>query len=101
MVVGSAFVDQAEHGVNGLMASPFDAFWWGPTTLTAVGNRDSYPVTLDGRLRAMVLIDPPALTNGSPYCRPRMTRFAPLVGLYGQRHSHQDGATWQRREVTR
>src|SRR5439155_3751722 len=34
MVVCSAFVYQAEHGVNKLLSSPFDALWWGVTTLT-------------------------------------------------------------------
>jgi voltage-gated potassium channel len=42
--------------VNTLMNSPFDALWWGVTTLTTVGYGDTYPITPEGRLGAMVLM---------------------------------------------
>ena len=56
MAITSTFVYFAEHGVNKLMDSPFDALWWGIVTLTSVGYGDTYPVTPEGRLAAMVLM---------------------------------------------
>jgi voltage-gated potassium channel len=46
----------AEHGINKAIDSPFDALWWGVSTLTTVGYRDVYPVTPEGRLAAMLLM---------------------------------------------
>jgi voltage-gated potassium channel len=56
MVICSTAVYAAEHGVNRLFESPFDALWWGVTTLATVGYGDTYPVTPEGRLAAMVLM---------------------------------------------
>jgi voltage-gated potassium channel len=56
MVICSAAVYAAEHGINKLYDSPFDALWWGVSTLTTVGYGDTYPVTLEGRLAAMILM---------------------------------------------
>jgi voltage-gated potassium channel len=56
MAIASAGVYVAEHGVNTLFDSPFDALWWGVTTLTTVGYGDTVPVTPEGRLAAMVLM---------------------------------------------
>jgi voltage-gated potassium channel len=35
-------------------STAFDALWWGVSTLTTVGYRDTVPVTAEGRLAAMV-----------------------------------------------
>ncbi len=56
MAVSSVAVYVAEHGVNKLFDSPFDALWWGVSTLTTVGYGDTVPVTPEGRLAAMVLM---------------------------------------------
>ena len=56
MVICSAAVYAAERGPEALIQSPFDALWWGVTTLTTVGYGDLYPKTAEGRLAAMVLM---------------------------------------------
>jgi voltage-gated potassium channel len=46
----------AENGINEAVRSPFDAIWWGISTLSTVGYGDVYPKTDEGRLAAMVLM---------------------------------------------
>lgn len=46
----------AENGVNAAIRSPFDALWWGLTTMTTVGYGDVYPTTEEGRIAAAVLM---------------------------------------------
>ena len=52
----STFVFAAEHGFNKLIDSPFDAIWWGVSTITTVAYGDTYPMTAEGKVGAMVLM---------------------------------------------
>jgi voltage-gated potassium channel len=56
MVICSAFLYTAEVGLNQAVASPFDALWWGITTLTTVGYGDVVPKTPEGKIAASVLM---------------------------------------------
>lgn len=56
MALCSLALYAAENGVNQAVSSPFDALWWGITTMTTVGYGDVYPVTPEGRLAAIVLM---------------------------------------------
>lgn len=48
------YLERQATGANILTAS--DAFWWTFVTITTVGYGDLYPVTLEGRIVAMILI---------------------------------------------
>lgn len=56
MVICSIALFVAENGVNEAVASPWDAMWWGITTMTTVGYGDVYPITPEGRIAAGVLM---------------------------------------------
>jgi voltage-gated potassium channel len=56
MVLTSIALYIAERGVNAAIESPFDAFWWGVSTLTTVGYGDVYPTTPEGRIAGVVLM---------------------------------------------
>jgi voltage-gated potassium channel len=54
--LSSVWLYAAENGVNEAVSSPLDALWWGIVTLTTVGYGDVYPITVDGRIAASVLM---------------------------------------------
>jgi voltage-gated potassium channel len=56
MAICSLWLYAAEHGINATVESPFDALWWGVSTLTTVGYGDVVPRTVEGRLAAMTLM---------------------------------------------
>jgi voltage-gated potassium channel len=56
MVICCAALYLAERDVNPAIGSPFDALWWGITTMTTVGYGDVYPTTAEGRIAASALM---------------------------------------------
>ncbi len=56
MILCSLGYYAAEHGVNEAVGQPLDALWWGIVTMTTVGYGDTFPVTTEGRLAAMILM---------------------------------------------
>jgi voltage-gated potassium channel len=56
MVICCAAIYFAERDVNPAIASPFDALWWGISTMTTVGYGDVYPTTAEGRIAASALM---------------------------------------------
>jgi voltage-gated potassium channel Kch len=56
MVICCAALYALERDANPAITSPFDALWWGISTLTTVGYGDVYPVTAEGRIAASALM---------------------------------------------
>jgi voltage-gated potassium channel len=56
MVICCAALYFAERDVNPAIGSPFDALWWGISTMTTVGYGDVYPTTAEGRIAASALM---------------------------------------------
>jgi voltage-gated potassium channel len=56
MVICCAALYAVERDANPAITSPFDALWWGISTLTTVGYGDVYPVTAEGRIAASALM---------------------------------------------
>lgn len=56
LVAGIAELDAEQNTPGARITSIGDAWWWAFTTITTVGYGDFYPVTLAGRLVAVVLM---------------------------------------------
>jgi voltage-gated potassium channel len=57
MFVGAVgMLDVERHAVGANIRTFGDAVWWALTTLTTVGYGDRYPVTVEGRLIAAVVM---------------------------------------------
>lgn len=57
LIFGSIYILYLEQGMLGAnIHQASDALWWTFVTITTVGYGDYYPVTLEGRLVAIVLI---------------------------------------------
>jgi voltage-gated potassium channel len=56
MVICCTALYFAERDVNPAISSPFDALWWGISTMTTVGYGDVYPTTAEGRIAASALM---------------------------------------------
>jgi voltage-gated potassium channel len=56
MVICCAAIYFAERDVNATIRSPFDALWWGISTMTTVGYGDVVPQTAEGRIAASALM---------------------------------------------
>jgi voltage-gated potassium channel len=56
MVICCAAIYFAERDLNPAIRSPFDALWWGISTMTTVGYGDVVPQTAEGRIAASALM---------------------------------------------
>jgi voltage-gated potassium channel len=56
MMFSSIAVLIFEEGADSTIKSPFDAVWWALSTVTTVGYGDKVPVTVEGRLVAIVVM---------------------------------------------
>jgi voltage-gated potassium channel len=56
MAICCAAIYFAERDINAAIRSPFDALWWGISTMTTVGYGDVVPMTAEGRIAASALM---------------------------------------------
>jgi len=56
VIMGAAVLDIERSAPGSNIHTPMDALWWGLVTITTIGYGDKFPVTIEGRLVAGVLI---------------------------------------------
>jgi len=56
LVFSSIAMMSFEDDPNSNIKSPMDAIWWGFATITTVGYGDKFPVTVEGRIVAIILM---------------------------------------------
>ena len=56
LVFGSVAILQFETGPDANIQGPQDALWWSIVTLTTVGYGDRFPITMEGRLIAAMMM---------------------------------------------
>jgi len=56
VTLGAIGIFTVEHGANPNITGIGDAFWWAIVTVTTVGYGDVSPMTVEGRLIAIVLM---------------------------------------------
>ena len=56
MIFSCIAILTVETDRNSNIKTPFDAIWWSITTMTTVGYGDKYPVTVEGKVVAIVLM---------------------------------------------
>lgn len=55
LIISGVLFYALEHGVNSHVKNIFDGIWWAVVTLTTIGYGDIYPITIGGRILAMIL----------------------------------------------
>jgi voltage-gated potassium channel len=56
LIFGSVAMLQFETSADANIKTPADALWWAYTTITTVGYGDKYPLSIEGRIVAAILM---------------------------------------------